>query len=123
VSTLRIAVVVGILHRLAGLPEGPPTGCCDDVEPGGAIGRSRPPARLSEEAANSSEMARWEPNHPGWAEWNAQHSLLSSGAARLKPVRAPPMKASVGTAKMCQRGFQSAIPPNRCSAARTSSGR
>ena len=32
VSTLRIAVVGGILHRLAGLPEGPPT--CRSLDAG-----------------------------------------------------------------------------------------
>jgi hypothetical protein len=45
------------------------------------------------------------------------HSLLSPGTARLNTVRPLPMKASIGTARRYQRGFQSALPPKRCSAA------
>ena len=52
-----------------------------------------------------------------------EHSRLDSGSPRLNTLRALPMKAAVGTARRCQRGFQSALPPKRSSAARNSAGR
>ena len=65
-------------------------------------------------------MACWESGDRGSLSGDPRHSLRSSGAAKLNTLRAVPMKAAVGTARMHQRGFQSALPPKRSSASRNS---